>query len=156
MILRAALGIAVALVLPGICAAQAVALALDPAYAGDGVADVALGADARPGGIATDGDAAVLAGTIDSGAGDEIVAARLDGLGDPDPGFGVDGIAATGVDGAADSVTVQADGKVVIAGTDDTAGGEVVVVRLTTAGVPDPDFGSAGVASSGSALRRPQ
>ncbi len=133
--------------LPGICAGQAGALALDPSYAGDGVAEVALGADARPGGIATDGDAAVLAGTIDSGAGDEIAAARLDGAGDPDPGFGDDGIAATGVDGAADSVAVQADGKVVIAGTDGIDGGEVVVVRLTAAGVPDPDFGTAGVAS---------
>jgi uncharacterized delta-60 repeat protein len=142
--LRAMLAILVTLALSWACAAKANALALDPAYAGDGVAEVDLGPGARTGGIATDGDAAVLAGTIEDGAADEIAVARLDGEGEPDPGFGIGGVATPGVDGTADSVAIQDDGKIVIAGTD---GGGVIVVRLTTDGLPDPDFGTAGVAS---------
>src|SRR5215212_5887996 len=144
---RLGLGIAAALIVTGASTAQASALALDPAYGGDGVAEVGLGAGARPGGIAVDGDAAVLAGTIGVGSEDEIAAARLDANGDPDPDFGTAGIAATGIDGTADSVAIQGDGKIVIAGTKAGEGGAVIVVRLTASGVPDPDFGTAGVAS---------
>ena len=138
-----AVAVSAAVVAAAVAAARAEALALDPSYGDAGIAAVELGPGARPGGIAAAGDALVLAGTVDdSSGGDAIAVARLDSDGAPDPAFGTGGVVATGVAGSADSVVVQADGRIVVAGSD---AGDVVVIRLLAGGTPDPDFGTAGL-----------
>jgi uncharacterized delta-60 repeat protein len=80
---------------------------------------------------------------------DDFAVLRLDDVGAPDPGFGSGGLATVDFFGGDDVVIAMAvqpsDGKVVLVG-DVTNGDAVVwgVARFTTAGVPDPSFGSGG------------
>jgi uncharacterized delta-60 repeat protein len=83
------------------------------------------------------------------GTGNDFAVARYLPNGDPDPDFGSAGVVTTDVAGVADfahAVAVQDDGAIVVAGraTDDGADQSLGVVRYTSAGVPDPTFGSAG------------
>lgn len=66
--------------------------------------------------------------------------------GDLDPGFGTGGLARLGADtrSAQSSPVVQADGKVVVAGYEDTPSGRLFLARLTPSGQTDPSFGSGG------------
>lgn len=67
---------------------------------------------------------------------------------DPDPGFGVDGLALGGIDDNNGGITacrplVQGDGKILMCGTrqsNPTSGADFFVVRYTADGQPDPDF----------------
>ena len=63
-----------------------------------------------------------------------------------DPTFDDDGRADLPLASAA-GVAVQADGRVLVLGTDTPNIAETVVVRLTAAGQPDPTYGTGGVAS---------
>jgi uncharacterized delta-60 repeat protein len=111
------------------------------------------------------GGAIYLAGPVRADVGgSELGVARYTAEGDLDVSFGSAGVArlqtASGDPGQsftslARAVAVQADGRVLVAGTSGTSGyTETVVVRLTAAGVPDPSFGAGGVVriqASGSA-----
>jgi uncharacterized delta-60 repeat protein/uncharacterized repeat protein (TIGR01451 family) len=86
-----------------------------------------------------DGKLLVAAATV---AGGVVVRFLPDGR--PDPVFSTDGIARLGIAGSVtEDVAVQADGKVVAAGS---AGGDSLVARFRPGGLRDPGFGSDGVA----------
>lgn len=74
---------------------------------------------------------------------------RLDTSGDPDPTFGVGGIVLTdffGNDDGANSVAIQQDGKIVVAGiaTNAVGVGDFALARYDSNGSLDPGFGSGG------------
>ena len=102
------------------------------------------------------GGAIYLAGAVrDDAGGAELGVARYTAEGDLDVTFGSAGVARVQTASAdpgqnfssiARAVAVQADGRVLLAGTSGTSGyTETVVVRLTAAGVLDPSFGAGGV-----------
>src|SRR5262245_14652956 len=75
--------------------------------------------------------------------------AALAGDGDLDPTFGGDGIVTTAFPGgtvSATSVVVQADGKLVLAGS--SSRGDFVLLRYTANGALDPSFGGDGVVTT--------
>jgi uncharacterized delta-60 repeat protein len=78
----------------------------------------------------------------------EMVVARLNADGSLDSSFGTDGLVDTQVAGLAASVTVQADGKILLAGGGEQDGSEFdfKIIRLNQDGTLDASFGNAGVA----------
>ncbi|GHJ42862.1 hypothetical protein Cs7R123_02040 [Catellatospora sp. TT07R-123] len=124
---------------------------LDQTFGGDGVVVTPVGVDGDAGAddvvIQRDGRIVVVGGAKD-GSGDAVfAAARYLPGGALDPAFGTGGtvlINISGGDAMATAVALQADGKIVLAGTaigpGDT-GQQFAVVRLTDTGRPDPDFG---------------
>lgn len=121
---------------------------LDPGFSGDGrliknltkaedfAWDVAIQPDQK----------IVLAGRSGSGAG-SLAALRYNPDGTPDTSFSGDGNVAVNVtsyDDRADALALQADGKLVVAGTAD--GEFFVAARLTSAGAVDSSFAHDGVA----------
>jgi uncharacterized delta-60 repeat protein len=102
----------------------------------------------------------VVVGSADTGApgGTDIAAARLNPNGSLDATFGTGGKATVDVSGAggadfgAEAMTLQSDGKIVLAGA--TSGGfgtghgsGFTIVRLSAAGTLDTGFGNAGMAT---------
>jgi uncharacterized delta-60 repeat protein len=88
-----------------------------------------------------------------TGTGSDYAVARYDPAGVLDPTFGDgDGLVTTNIEGEADfghAVTLQSDGYILVAGrvSDDGGSGEDFgVVRYDPSGVPDPSFGTSGVA----------
>lgn len=77
---------------------------------------------------------------------------RLLAAGTLDPTFSGDGVATSGRTGddSSSAVVVQADGKVVVAGSFTNARdkGDFAVARFTAAGAPDPTFGQGGVTTT--------
>lgn len=122
---------------------------LDPSFSGNGkvTTPFAGGAYARDVAIQDDGKivvAGAAAGDLGTGA---FALARYESDGSLDATFGVGGRVTTVVGGAggdeAEAVAIQADGKIVAAGT---AGGQrFAVVRYETDGTPDPSFGTDGI-----------
>ncbi|HEX6430836.1 MAG TPA: T9SS type A sorting domain-containing protein [Niastella sp.] len=92
-----------------------------------------------------------LLGNHHTGNGDFTVV-RYTSSGELDGSFGTGGIAtfdiSSGSADAAHSLAVQPDGKLIVAGTTvrTVNNKDVVVLRLTTAGAPDPSFGTGGIA----------
>jgi len=78
----------------------------------------------------------------------EMVVARLNADGSLDNSFGTDGLVDTQVAGLAASVTVQADGKILLAGGGEQEGSgfDFKIIRLNQDGSLDTSFGNAGVA----------
>ncbi|WP_457967062.1 type I secretion target [Pseudomonas sp. R4-84] len=78
----------------------------------------------------------------------EMVVARLNADGSLDSSFGTDGLVDTQVAGLAASVTVQADGKILLAGGGEQNGSgfDFKIIRLNQDGTLDTSFGNAGVA----------
>ncbi|HEX2700923.1 MAG TPA: Calx-beta domain-containing protein [Acidimicrobiales bacterium] len=108
---------------------------------GSGTADVATAVA-----IQADGKI-VVAGNTSSGGGD-LVVVRLTPTGALDTTFDTDGkvtidVGSSSVD-AAVALAVQADGRIVVAGTTSSAGGDFAVVRLTATGSLDPTFDTDG------------
>jgi uncharacterized delta-60 repeat protein len=96
--------------------------------------------------IAPDGSIYVAGGAA-SGADWTFAIAKLSAQGAPVPGFGVDGTRVfplTGNDGA-ESVVVQADGRIVAGGYSNDGG---VLVRLTSGGATDASFGMDGIVAA--------
>ncbi|MEQ1861133.1 MAG: Calx-beta domain-containing protein [Chthoniobacteraceae bacterium] len=117
---------------------------LDTTFGGTGFVLTDFGSpteEAR--GVAVQGDGMiVVAGT----SGGDIALARFTPLGALDTGFDTDGKVTTNAGGGGDqgrAVALQADGKIVVAGTN---GADFVAVRYTTAGALDAGFGTAGIA----------
>jgi uncharacterized delta-60 repeat protein len=112
------------------------------------------------------GGAIYVAGNGSDGNGHAAFAvARFDENGTVDPAFGTNGVArvqtATADPGAtpasyARAVAVQPDGRVLLVGTSGAPGySEIVVIRLTTSGVVDPEFGNGGIVRLQPALTDP-
>jgi uncharacterized delta-60 repeat protein len=126
---------------------------LDPAFAGDGRAEIDAGDGRRidPADVkGSPGGTIVVAGTTTGGASDFAIA-RLGAGGALDDSYGDDGRALVDFAGRDDrlrAIAVGDDGSVVAIGTSRPAGAaeptELAVARLLPDGSPDPDFGADG------------
>jgi uncharacterized delta-60 repeat protein len=80
----------------------------------------------------------------------EVIAARFSANGTPDPSFGSGGVfvnyySSGAAYSEANAVTIQPDGKIVLAGTVlDSTGADTLIIRLSTTGAQDPTFHSQG------------
>lgn len=93
----------------------------------------------------------VLTGRVsDNGVGADVGLVRYDGNGNPDTGFGMQGIARTSLASLPSDVAFQADGKILVA-VRAVAGGTNVfgVVRFEGDGDVDTAFGTGGLATAG-------
>ena len=93
----------------------------------------------------------VAVGVFTSGGVNNFCAARLNANGTPDNTFGTNGIVNTLVAQAAQSqsVAIQPDGKIIIAGTsNDPARGYFTMIRYNANGSPDNTFGTNGIVQS--------
>ncbi|HEX8105992.1 MAG TPA: Ig-like domain-containing protein [Solirubrobacteraceae bacterium] len=115
----------------------------DPAYGSGGHTDFA-----QTGGnsdIAVDSSGRTLVSMLYGGA---AVVQRLTAGGQPDPAFnGGSPATVPGTDGSPAALTVQPDGKPIVAGRDQNTGA-FRVSRLTTAGAPDAAWGPNGAVST--------
>jgi uncharacterized delta-60 repeat protein len=91
----------------------------------------------------------VVAGTSE----DDFLVVRYESDGSPDETFGTDGVALVDLGGSehSEAIALQPDGSIVVAGrTVQPPEGDFVwaLIRLTSAGLPDPTFGTAGAVMS--------
>ena len=124
--------------------------ALDPSFGAGGVQRVDFGGRSdQANALAVQSDGKIILAGHSGGA---IAVARLaaDGrsldtsFGDNGDGEEVVPVSSLGSDAA--DVAIDGDGRIVVAGTSKTnSGGDYAVLRLTSGGRPDPDFGSGGV-----------
>jgi uncharacterized delta-60 repeat protein/uncharacterized repeat protein (TIGR01451 family) len=107
------------------------------------------------GGVALDPDGHILvAGTATVGGSRRLALARYTAAGAVDDSFDIDGIrfydVGTGAAEQALAMAREPDGRIVIAGTTDAAGGgDAIVLRVLADGTPDPEFGTAGLVHLG-------
>jgi uncharacterized delta-60 repeat protein len=148
---------AVALALGALCAVPSFVRAapgdLDTSFGGDGTVLAQFDQEAGANAVAAQPDGSIVAaGTYSEAQFAQFAVARWLADGTPDPGFSDDGDGqfhrqfAAGP-GPANGVALQSDGAIVAAGgiLDQQEGdGEVALLRLTAAGVPDATFGSDG------------
>ena len=96
-------------------------------------------------GVAVQPDGRIVA-VGETSVGDDLAAYRLTAQGKPDNTFDDDG--ARGIDAGGDdvayAVALQADGKIVVAGTTEFAGDHPLLARFDTNGKPDETFGLGG------------
>jgi uncharacterized delta-60 repeat protein len=133
--------------------------ALDPSFDGDGMALLDFGGPSAARAVAVQGDGrVVVAGRADRPFGPgccvaDFALARLTASGAPDPSFGGDGRVVTdflpGADNgqdAAHAVAVQADGRILAAGSGVAGAASVdfAVARYRPNGTLDPSFGGDG------------
>ena len=111
---------------------------LDPSFGTGGIARTDLGNSERFEAVAVQPDGTIVAAGRSDGVG--IVVARHRTDGSLDPSFGGDGMATIALDdwSNGESLAIQADGKVVVAGGDH-------VVRFGSDGSLDASFGTGGV-----------
>ncbi|MEZ6122861.1 MAG: hypothetical protein R3C49_06750 [Planctomycetaceae bacterium] len=117
---------------------------------GDGIATTPIGGgDDTAYDIAVQDDGKILLTGTD---GSNLVVVRYDSVGTLDPTFGTGGIVTTDVGSGEDvgnSITVQSDGKIVVAGvTADGGNFDFVVTRYETDGTLDATFGTGGVVTT--------
>lgn len=126
---------------------------LDTTFAGDGRLEINLlntppFAQARAVRQQADGKV-VLAGSVSTDNGTDFVVCRFLADGSADPSFGTQGrviITAGPEDDFAYSMQLQADGRILVAGTSQQGGFEsACVIRLLSNGSLDPDFGDDGI-----------
>jgi uncharacterized delta-60 repeat protein len=129
---------------------------LDPTFGTGGIATAHFGRFASASGVAiqTD-DKVVVAGYSFNGSADDFALARFTTGGLLDPSFGVGGKVTTHFPGddfassSASSVALQADGKVVAAGTNDNVGdSDFAVARYNTNGSLDGTFDDDGLVTT--------
>ncbi|MDI1461217.1 hypothetical protein QEZ54_09585 [Catellatospora sp. KI3] len=128
---------------------------LDRSFGGDGVVVSPVGAGGDAGAsdvvVQPDGRIVVVGGANDASGDAVFAAARYLKDGTPDPDFGTGGttlVHIPGGDAMATAVTLQPDGKIILAGTaigEGNVGQQFGLVRLTTGGQLDPTFGDAGI-----------
>jgi uncharacterized delta-60 repeat protein len=101
-------------------------------------------------GVAVQADGRIVAaGGIFNGGNQQFALARYNSNGSPDTSFGGTGLVTTSFGGTHDgalSVAVQADGKIVAAGSTQTAhsGEQFALARYSSNGSLDPSFGTGG------------
>jgi uncharacterized delta-60 repeat protein len=126
--------------------------ALDPSFGVGGKLTVTVGTGsdsfARSVAVQADGKI-VVAGYATFSTGSKAVVGRFTTSGGLDTSFGSSGWFSSAfgmVEGSADGVAVQPDGKLVVVGSGYTKGArdEIAFARLTSAGALDPTFGSGG------------
>lgn len=122
---------------------------LDGTYGTGGVAQVTWGSAAYARAIAIDANGkAVVAGTVGLGSSADVQLARFATNGTLDATFDTDGKVSTSIGSGADqanSVAIQSDGKIVVAGsTYNGSNDDVAVLRYTAVGALDSTFGSGG------------
>jgi uncharacterized delta-60 repeat protein len=112
-----------------------------------GLTDTANAVSIQPDGkIVAAGSATNMSGNLD------LAVVRFDAAGNPDPGFGSAGKMNVDIFGSIDQangVVVQADGKIVVAGTAWALGSsdsDYLILRLNSDGTVDVAFGTAGLA----------
>ncbi len=120
----------------------------DPTFGTAGVTIAGIGGADTGFAVALQADGKiVVAGTTRATANstsDDFAVARFNTDGSPDTSFGTDGITTTDFAGFGDSgsdVTIQADGKIVVA---ETSGGDIALARYLTDGTLDTGFGTGG------------
>ncbi len=122
---------------------------LDPTFSGDGRVNTVIGiggAEARSVAIQTGGEI-VAAGFSGNGSGSRFALARYDTFGILDPSFSGNGKVTNwlGTQSNANSVAIQTDGKIVVAGSAfQGSHGLFVVARYDLVGVLDPTFSGDG------------
>jgi uncharacterized delta-60 repeat protein len=119
--------------------------ALDSSFGTDGIVELDLGGDDVAYGVAIQPDGKIVAVGADGSGTWQIV--RLTDAGGLDPDFDGDGKVSVdfGTSGAAGSVAVDDDGKLVVGGRIGSGtGADLAVVRLTTTGTLDTSFSGDG------------
>jgi len=122
---------------------------LDTTFSGDGKQRFSWGAVSRATAVIVLSSGKLLLGGFSGPEGGNIQAARLNPNGALDTAFGTAGIATVDLGGTefGNAMARQANGRILIAGRSDVAGG--VVVRLRTTGTLDPDFNGGHVSIPG-------
>jgi uncharacterized delta-60 repeat protein len=124
--------------------------ALDPSFGSGALVDTAIGSgDAIAHAVAIQGDGKIVAaGTVETAGNVDMAIVRYNADGTLDTSFSGDGIATATVgtgDDVAYDVKIQPDGKIVLCGTAELAGGyDIALVRLLANGSIDNGFGSFG------------
>lgn len=126
--------------------------ALDATFGSSGIVTTNFNsADDQARGVAIDGANNIIAAgqSFVSGSNYDVAVARYTSTGTLDATFGIGGKTTTAISTGADfgnAVTVQSDGKVIVAGTTGpVATSDFAVVRYTTTGLLDSTFGTGGV-----------
>jgi uncharacterized delta-60 repeat protein len=123
---------------------------LDSSFDGDGTLFTDLGASEVSTGVAVGPDGTIVVSARDfSGGPEDLITVRYASDGSLDGSYGAGGVATTdlGGDERAESLVVEADGKVVVGGFIVGAGtADLVVARYSASGAPDPTFDGDGVA----------
>ena len=118
---------------------------LNITFGGDGTVTTTIGGDgAVANAVAIQADGKIVAAGQSFGSNPEFALARYNGDGTLDTTFGTDGKVTTdftGVGDVANAVAIQADGKIVAAGT---GSGSPELARYDAAGTLDPTFGNEG------------
>ena len=117
--------------------------ALDPSFGTGGKVFTDFGPVDDATSVVVQGDGKIVVAGLSYSEASTFGLARYTTSGALDPSFGAGGKAVTppnnGIE--ANSMAVQADGKIVVAGT---KASQFAVVRFTASGLPDPSFGSGG------------
>ena len=125
---------------------------LDTSFAGAGKVTTLIGSESIAQGVAVQNDGKiVVAGYAAINSRYEFVVARYNNDGTFDTNFNSTGFVATALSSSsayAHSVALQSDGKIVVAGNNST-GGSFAVVRYTTGGILDTNFGTSGTVVTG-------
>jgi len=121
---------------------------LDPTFGSGGMSviafghaqfpQLAVGAVISADAIAVAGGGSIVVGDASTSTSDDLLLAKVDANGQLDPSFGDDGRVVVSAFGQPDSVLVQPDGKILVAGY---ASGPVVA-RFNSDGTLDPAFGA--------------
>jgi uncharacterized delta-60 repeat protein len=122
---------------------------LDTTFSADGKKRFSWGGVSRATGVIVLSSGKLVLGGYSGPEGGNIQAARLNANGALDTPFGTGGIATVDLGGTeyGNAMARQANGRILIAGSSDVAGG--VVVRLRSTGVLDPDFNGGHVSIPG-------
>ncbi len=123
---------------------------LDSSFGGDGVVFAGIPGNSLAGvGVAVQVNGRPILAGYDADVGQDFVA-RFLADGQPDPAFGTNGVAYTGVQniGRRVSVAIQPDGKIVLAGSDEALE-EHFLARFHPDGTLDSAFGTNGIARTG-------
>ena len=138
------------LLLPAGVAAAATG-ALDSSFSGDGRVRTNFGGGDRALAVAVQPDGKLLVAGLSYRRATErqsMVVVRYLVNGEPDPGFGTDGVtvlpgAQWGFSSAPVALRVRPDGRILVVASDF----EVVIARLLANGAPDPSYGDGGIAT---------
>ncbi len=121
---------------------------LDPTFDGDGKVVTQIGSlEDTAYAVAVQGDGKIVAaGFTRTSQNKDLAVVRYLPNGSLDPAFGAAGKAVlhVGGDDEAAAIAIQGDGKIVVAGYTSVAGRDLLVVRFTATGLPDPTFNGTG------------